>query len=70
MTIEPELSVVLFERPGWSPRDYADWSARAAEAGTILCVPTQWNGTTVLRLAFVNPDTDADDVIRTLETLR
>ncbi|KND40529.1 pyridoxal phosphate-dependent decarboxylase family protein [Streptomyces stelliscabiei] len=70
LTIEPELSVVLFERPGWSPRDYADWSARAAEAGTILCVPTQWNGSTVLRLAFVNPDTDADDVIRTLETLR
>ncbi|WP_128379568.1 pyridoxal phosphate-dependent decarboxylase family protein [Streptomyces cavernae] len=70
LMIEPELSVVLFERPGWSPRDYASWSARAAETGAMLCVPTQWNGATVLRLAFVNPDTRADDVIDTLRTLR
>ncbi|MBP5865865.1 aminotransferase class V-fold PLP-dependent enzyme [Streptomyces scabiei] len=70
LIIEPELSVLLFDRPGWSPGDYAAWSARAAETGTILCVPTLWNGATVLRLAFVNPDTDAEDVIRTLGTLR
>ncbi|HSX98126.1 MAG TPA: pyridoxal-dependent decarboxylase, partial [Streptomyces sp.] len=70
LIIDPELSVVLFERPGWSPQDYAAWSARAAETGTILCVPTLWNGETVLRMAFVNPETDADDVIRTLHTLR
>ncbi|WP_327320430.1 pyridoxal phosphate-dependent decarboxylase family protein [Streptomyces sp. NBC_01235] len=68
--IDPELSVVLFERPGWGPQDYASWSAGAAEAGTMLCVPTQWNGATVLRMAFVNPDTRADDVIDTLRTLR
>ncbi|WP_405652856.1 pyridoxal phosphate-dependent decarboxylase family protein [Streptomyces sp. NBC_00019] len=68
--IDPELSVVLFERPGWAPQDYASWSARAAEAGAMLCVPTQWNGATVLRMAFVNPDTRADDVIDTLRTLR
>ncbi len=33
----------------------------------ILCVPTRWHGRTVLRLAFVNPSTDAD---RVLEVLR
>jgi hypothetical protein len=70
LTIDPELSVVLFERPGWGPRDYASWSARAAETGAMLCVPTRWNGATVLRMAFVNPDTRADDVIDTLRTLR
>ncbi|MDX3585880.1 aminotransferase class V-fold PLP-dependent enzyme [Streptomyces europaeiscabiei] len=70
LTIDPELSVVLFERPGWGPQDYASWSARAAETGTVLCVPTLWNGSTVLRMAFVNPDTHADDVIHTLHTLR
>ncbi|MGI5198326.1 pyridoxal phosphate-dependent decarboxylase family protein [Streptomyces sp. CA-288835] len=70
LTIEPELSVVLFERPGWGPQDYASWSARTAETGAMLCVPTQWNGTTVLRMAFVNPDTRADDIIGTLRTLR
>ncbi|MFF7073977.1 pyridoxal phosphate-dependent decarboxylase family protein [Streptomyces pseudovenezuelae] len=70
LTIEPELSVILFERPGWGPQDYAAWSTRAAETGAMLCVPTQWNGTTVLRMAFVNPETRADDVIEALSTLR
>ena len=70
LAIDPELSVVLFERPGWDPQDYASWSARAAETGAVLCVPTLWHGATVLRMAFVNPDTRADDVIDTLRTLR
>jgi len=33
-------------------------------------VPTQWNDATVLRMAFVNPDTRASDVIDALSTLR
>jgi glutamate/tyrosine decarboxylase-like PLP-dependent enzyme len=66
----PELSVVLFERPGWTPEQYAEWSHRQALAGTILCVPTTWRGRAVLRLAFVNPDTDPDRVLEALETLR
>ncbi|MFI7499808.1 pyridoxal phosphate-dependent decarboxylase family protein [Streptomyces sp. NPDC049687] len=70
LVTEPELSVILFERPGWSAGDYARWSARAAETGSTLCVPTQWNGATVLRMAFVNPDTRAGDVIDVLNTLR
>jgi glutamate/tyrosine decarboxylase-like PLP-dependent enzyme len=70
LTIDPHLSVLLFERPGWSPRDYASWSARVAETGAMLCVPTRWNDTTVLRMAFVNPDTRAADVIHVLDTLR
>ena len=64
---EPELSVVLFERPGWSPEDYAEWSRRLAHEGVMLCLPTIWNGRTVLRLAFVNPATHADHVIEVLE---
>ena len=36
----------------------------------ILCVPTKWRGRTVLRLAFVNPDTQPAHVIEVLETLR
>lgn len=67
---EPELSVVLFERPGFSDEKYADWSKRAALAGDLLCVPTQWRGRTVLRLAFVNPETEAADVAARLESLR
>ena len=36
----------------------------------ILCMPTEWHGRTVLRLAFVNPDTQPERVIGVLETLR
>jgi glutamate/tyrosine decarboxylase-like PLP-dependent enzyme len=67
---EPELSVVLFERPGWTPDEYLAWSKRTADDGAMLCVPTRWNGKTVLRLAFVNPATDPARVIEILESLR
>ena len=67
---EPELSVVLFERPGWDDQAYAQWSSRLAKEGVILCVPTRWEGHTVLRLAFVNPATRAERVIEVLQTLR
>jgi hypothetical protein len=36
----------------------------------ILCIPTKWHGRTVLRLAFVNPDTQPARVIEVLDTLR
>ncbi len=66
---EPELSVLLFERPGYTDEQYSAWSTEMSHAGRILCVPTTWRGQTVLRLAFVNPDTSADAVLEALETL-
>jgi glutamate/tyrosine decarboxylase-like PLP-dependent enzyme len=66
----PELSVLLFERPGWQPEQYRAWSQRASGDGEILCLPTSHHGRTVLRLAFVNPDTRAGDVLAVLEGLR
>ncbi len=67
---EPELSVVLFERPGFSDEEYSAWSHEQAVSGSILCVPTTWRGRCVLRLAFVNPVTDPVRVIQLLESLR
>jgi glutamate/tyrosine decarboxylase-like PLP-dependent enzyme len=70
LVCEPELSVLLFERPGWHEDAYAVWSNAQAKEGVVLCVPTKWHGRTVLRLAFVNPDTQPARVIEVLETLR
>jgi glutamate/tyrosine decarboxylase-like PLP-dependent enzyme len=70
LVLPPELSVLLFERPGWDEEQYAAWSRRMALEGTILCLPTRWQGRTVLRLAFVNPDTRPDRVLAALATLR
>ena len=61
--VEPELSVIIFERPGWTDDDYQRWSKRLALEGRILCVPTVWQGRTTLRLVFVNPATRADRVL-------
>ncbi len=63
---EPELSVILFDRPGWTSADYHAWSDDLAHAGRMLCVPTTWHGQTILRLVFINPATDPDKVLTIL----
>ena len=68
LLLEPELSVVVFHRPGWTPQAYQRWSRRLAKDGTILCVPTGFGGQTALRLAFVNPSTSPEAVIEVLAT--
>lgn len=67
LVLEPELSVVMFRRPGWDEDAYHRWSRRLALDGTILVVPTRHEGEMVMRMAFVNPDTDGE---RVLEILR
>jgi glutamate/tyrosine decarboxylase-like PLP-dependent enzyme len=63
---EPDLTVILFERPGWTAEQYHTWSRAEALAGTMLCLPTGYHGRTVLRLAFVNPATRAEEVLAVL----
>ena len=68
LLLEPELSVVVFRRPGWDLESYRRWSQRLAREGVILCVPTAFQGEPALRLAFVNPSVDPDAVIEVLNT--
>jgi glutamate/tyrosine decarboxylase-like PLP-dependent enzyme len=70
LVVAPELSILLFRRIGWDAQDYAAWSRKAAVDGVILCVPTKYRGETLLRLAFVNPATDADAVMEALDSTR
>ena len=53
----PELSVVLFRRPGWDRGDYERWSDELLEAQTGFVLHTTWEGEPVGRLAFLHPDT-------------
>ena len=69
LVMEPDLSVVLFERVGWDLADYEAWSVHHARAGTVLCVPTRWEGRPVLRFCFINPTTDSDVVASILDGL-
>jgi glutamate/tyrosine decarboxylase-like PLP-dependent enzyme len=54
---EPELSIVLFRRKGWSALDYEDWSVRLLAQQIGFVTPTSWEGETVARLAFLHPGT-------------
>ena len=38
LLLQPELSVVLFRRTGWSAEAYHAWSASRAKAGVALLV--------------------------------
>lgn len=70
LVMEPELSVVLFRRHGWSVEDYEAWWRRLVEAQIAFVQPTSWNGEKVARLCFVNPRTTMDHVRAVLGTTR
>jgi glutamate/tyrosine decarboxylase-like PLP-dependent enzyme len=64
---EPDLSVVLFRRLGWSAADYAKW-ADALHAEEIAFVPpSAWEGEVVGRFAFLHPHTSMDLVRQILD---
>jgi glutamate/tyrosine decarboxylase-like PLP-dependent enzyme len=69
LIMEPELSVVLFRKVGWTAERYQQWSDDLLAAGTAFVVPTVYNGESVLRFCFVNPLTTSDDVQIILDAL-
>jgi glutamate/tyrosine decarboxylase-like PLP-dependent enzyme len=67
---DPELSVVLFRRPGWGDDDYADWSRRLLRDQVAFVLPTRWRGETVGRAVFLHPDTTIDVFDDVLDAMR
>lgn len=70
LLVEPDLSVLVFRRIGWTPQQYQAWSDNALLVGDAFVVPTTWNGETVLRFCFVNPLTTVDEAGEILDSLR
>jgi glutamate/tyrosine decarboxylase-like PLP-dependent enzyme len=70
LVMRPELSVVLFERDGWTRADWDAWAAAALAGGTAFVAPSRWHGRHVGRLAFLHPHTDLATVAALLELLR
>ncbi|UDY35894.1 pyridoxal phosphate-dependent decarboxylase family protein [Dermatobacter hominis] len=62
LVMEPELSVLLVRRRGWSSQEHWDFCHRLAESEIGFIVPTTWLGETVLRYCLVNPATTPEDV--------
>jgi L-2,4-diaminobutyrate decarboxylase len=67
---KPELSVVVFERIGWSQADYDSWSAKLLASGFAFVVPSSHSGRPNTRFAIVNPRTELADLIQILESMR
>lgn len=71
LVMDPTLSIVVFKRKGWELNDYTKWSNDLALEGKILCIPSSIDGEVILRLAFLNPNTDIDKAINiVLETTK
>ncbi len=69
LVVEPELSVVMFRRLGWTPEQYQAWSDAMLASGEAFVVPTSWHGETVLRICVVNPLTTVEDISFLLTSL-
>ena len=67
---EPDLSVVVFRRLGWSAQQYHEWSRHLLDDGVALVVPTTTHaGEPATRIAVVNPLTTEADIAKILDTL-
>jgi glutamate/tyrosine decarboxylase-like PLP-dependent enzyme len=66
---QPDTSVVVFRRIGWTPQQYQLWSDRLLLANFAFVVPTSHEGETVTRFAIVNPRTTEADIAAILDTM-
>jgi L-2,4-diaminobutyrate decarboxylase len=69
LVAEPELSVVLFRRTGWTKAEYLAWSERMLREQVAFSQPTTWRGEPCMRFCFVNPTTSVDAVSGLLDTM-
>jgi glutamate/tyrosine decarboxylase-like PLP-dependent enzyme len=70
LVMEPELSVLVLRRKGWTPEQYQMWSDSVLERGIAFVVPSTWQGETVLRMCIVNPRTTVAGLTRIFDTLK
>lgn len=66
---QPDLSIVLFRRNGWTAPDYDRWSRQLLADQIGFVTPTKWEGETVARFAFLHPETTVAMVEEILDTM-
>ncbi len=66
---DPQLSVVVFRREGWSAAEYKAWSDRLLDEQIGFVVPSSHAGEPVLRFAIISPLTTYEKLIEILDTL-
>jgi glutamate/tyrosine decarboxylase-like PLP-dependent enzyme len=66
---EPELSVVVFTKDGWTIDDYNAWSDRLLQDGIAFVVPSSHRGEPNTRFAIVNPETNFELLTQILDSM-
>ncbi len=66
---DPDLTVLLFRREGWLPQQYRDFSDENARKGVVMIAPTTYNDEIVMRMVFVNPRTEFEQICGILDLL-
>ena len=69
LLMQPSLSIVAFERVGWSSEDYEKWSDKLLADQIGFVTPSAHKGKPILRFAIVNPWTKESDISAILATL-
>jgi len=69
LLVEPELTVLIFERIGWSDDDYTRWSAKLLADQIAFVTPSRHAGRVCTRFAIVNPRTSADDLALIIDSM-
>jgi hypothetical protein len=70
LLVEPDLSVLVVERLGWSPEQYTEWSARLLTEQIAFVTPTKHAGKVCTRFAIVNPRTSVTDLEMIIDSMR
>ena len=66
---EPELSVVVFTKDGWTLDDYNAWSEKLLQDGVAFVVPSSHRGKPNTRFAIVNPETSFELLCQILDSM-
>jgi glutamate/tyrosine decarboxylase-like PLP-dependent enzyme len=69
LLMEPDLTVLVFRRRGWSAGDYHAWSQWLLAEGTAFVMPTRARGEPAARICIVNPATTVADVEYVLDMM-
>ncbi len=66
---EPELSVVVFEKKGWTLEQYSAWSEKLLARQQAFVVPSSHLGKPNARFAIVNTKTEFSDLAKILDSM-
>jgi glutamate/tyrosine decarboxylase-like PLP-dependent enzyme len=70
LLVEPDLSVLLFERIGWDADDYAAWSNKLLDEQVAFVTATRHENRVCTRFAIVNPLTTRDDLVLIINSMK